>query len=163
MKQIILMAVLSVSLMVGVLFWVTAVDLVGKIIGGVLMGIGIALVISFSITRDKIAADRRLLRANSRRIDARIDAVIDDGGSPDGLASYFYLQLKDPNDDISVYTSDPLTGSSNVVRSLLEYAREHGLDNETTLPVYIDPADKTHYFVDVSNDLEQVLRTKLGQ
>lgn len=149
--------------MLGVLFWITSsevADLRGKIIGGVLIAAGIMLVVPFAVAREKTAASRRLLRKYGRLIDACINKVVNEGGA-DGMY-YYHLEMRDPYNSTHIFKSDPIQGSFESLNFLLDYARDHGRENEMTVPVYVDLTDETKYFVDVSGDVERILKTKLG-
>lgn len=152
-----------VLLMLGVLFWITpseVADLRGKVIGGVLIAAGIMLVVPFAVAREKTATSRRLLRKHGRRIDACINEVVNEGGT--GGMYYYHLEVRDLNNGTHIFKSDPIPGSFESLKFLLDYARDHGRKNEMTVPVYVDPTDETKYFVDVSSNVELILKTKLG-
>lgn len=157
-KQATFLAVIIVLLLVGACFWALATDSTDQVIGGVLMAIGLLLVVPFALVRDKVLTERQALKANGRRVDAPINAVVYEGGLQN--VHYYHLELKDPHTSTALFVSDPLPGTGTDVQKLLNDSRQFGLENMLTLPVYVDPNDTTRYFVDVSGDVASYLASK---
>lgn len=149
-KQILLLSITLITLMFGAMLWVLAIDQPSRIVGGALIGLGLASIIPFAILQDKVAADRRSLKSKGRRVDAHIEEVVDDGGVRG--VYFYYLKLADPNNSNVKFESDPLSGNAHdaeAIRSLIDYARQIGKEDYIKIPVYVDLKDETHYFVDI--------------
>lgn len=161
LKQWIFLSIAIVSLLIGVLFLMTTPDLLGKVIGGVLVVAGIVFSILAKLVRHAEIAGRLLLKQNGRRVNSYVSVVHRDGGFQG--SSFYRLELKDPDDDAVTFMSDSLNGDGSLVEHMLEYYQQQGPESRMVIPTYVDRTDPSVYFVDVNADFEKSLEINIRQ